>query len=47
MTAIAICTDCGWTYRDDDDIAVTDALERHARKEHHHVELRRRRVTAP
>lgn len=47
MTAVASCTDCGWSFRDDDLEAVGDALERHARKERHHVELTRHVVDVP
>lgn len=39
---MAKCTDCQWTYEDHELEAVADALERHARKEQHHVELHRR-----
>ena len=37
----AVCTDCGWSFEDGDAEAVSDALEAHSRKEHHHVEFRR------
>jgi hypothetical protein len=37
----ADCADCAWTYRSDDLVEVSDALERHSRKEQHHVELKR------
>lgn len=38
----AVCTDCSWTAQHDRQERVSEALERHARKEHHHVEVRRR-----
>ena len=37
----ATCTDCQWAYRSESHEAVSDALERHARKEHHHVQFTR------
>jgi hypothetical protein len=37
----AVCTDCAWSTEDDDGVAVSDAMERHARKEQHHVEFER------
>lgn len=37
----ADCTDCPWSYRDEDLVDVSDEMERHARKEHHHVDLQR------
>lgn len=40
-TARADCTDCSWSFSDTDTEAVSDALEAHSRKEHHHVEFRR------
>jgi hypothetical protein len=44
MTWIAICTDCQWTFEGEDQIEAADALERHAQKERHHVDIRRRMV---
>ncbi|MFB6352486.1 MAG: hypothetical protein ABEJ92_00215 [Halobacteriales archaeon] len=41
MTFAAVCADCGWSFRDDYHEAVTERLERHARKEQHHVEFTR------
>ena len=35
------CTDCEWSYRSDSQETAADALERHARKEQHHVEFKR------
>jgi hypothetical protein len=37
----ANCADCAWSYEADDHEAVTDALERHSRKEQHHVDFER------
>lgn len=37
----ANCADCAWSYEGDDQEAVADALERHSRKEQHHVEFER------
>jgi hypothetical protein len=37
----ADCTECPWSYRDEDLVDVSDEMERHARKEHHHVDLQR------
>lgn len=42
----AVCTDCGWSYESADYEPVADKLERHSRKEHHHVEFTRNPVTA-
>lgn len=39
-TSRAVCTECSWSF-DGDAEAVSDALEAHSRKEHHHVEFRR------
>lgn len=43
----AVCTDCSWTFESDDYEPVADALERHSRKEQHHVEFTRNPVEAP
>ncbi|MFW6458398.1 MAG: hypothetical protein ACOCY6_03170 [Halodesulfurarchaeum sp.] len=45
MTWKAICTDCPWSFEGEDQVEAADALERHARKERHHVDIRQR-VTA-
>ena len=37
----ADCADCPWTFEDEDLIEVSDELERHSQKEHHHVDLER------
>lgn len=42
-----MCTDCGWTYTADTLEPVADALERHAQKDHHHVELHRHPAVPP
>lgn len=42
----AVCTDCGWSYESGEYEPVADELERHSRKEHHHVEFTRNPVTA-
>lgn len=42
----AVCTDCGWSYESTEYEPVSDELERHARKEQHHVEFTRR-IEAP
>lgn len=47
MTFSAVCTDCGWSFRDERHERVTERLERHARKEQHHVEFTREAVEAP
>lgn len=47
MSYEAVCVDCGWTFADDRSEPVTDRLERHARKEQHHVEFTRKAVEAP
>lgn len=47
MTFAAVCTDCGWSYEADRRVGVTERLERHARKEQHHVEFTRGPVEAP
>ncbi|UWG48150.1 hypothetical protein HSRCO_1872 [Halanaeroarchaeum sp. HSR-CO] len=44
MQWLATCTDCSWRYQDSDQEAAADALERHARKERHRVDIRRRAV---
>ncbi len=41
MTCQAVCTDCGWRYRDDSEETVTAQLERHAMKELHFVTFER------
>lgn len=41
MHCRAVCTDCGWTYQSDSHEVAADRLERHARKEQHHVKFRR------
>lgn len=46
MTFSAICTDCGWSVQDERRERVADGLERHARKEQHHVEFVRRAIDA-
>lgn len=43
----AICTDCSWSFESAEYESVADALERHARKEQHHVEFSRLAVEAP
>lgn len=43
----ADCTDCSWSVESEEYEPVADALERHARKEQHHVEFSRRAVEAP
>lgn len=45
MHCRAICTDCGWSVQGDGLETVTDEMERHARKEQHHVEFKR--LSAP
>lgn len=47
MTFVADCADCGWSFADDSRERVTDQLERHARKEVHHVDFGRRPVELP
>lgn len=42
LSPAASCTDCGWSFDEGDFEEVADALERHARKEQHHVEFERR-----
>lgn len=42
MQWIVECSDCSWTYQDDDQVAAADALERHAQKERHHVDIKRK-----
>ncbi len=37
----ADCTDCSWQVRSASRESVTDQLERHARKEQHHVKFQR------
>lgn len=37
----AVCADCGWTFEDEELVTVSDKMERHARKDHHHVDLER------
>lgn len=37
----ASCTDCPWTFEDEDLIEVSDELERHSQKEQHHVDMQR------
>lgn len=44
MVIQAVCTDCTWSFRDEDPATVSDALERHALKELHSVEYRRESV---
>jgi hypothetical protein len=41
----ADCTDCGWVFEDKDLVEVTDELEDHSQKEHHHVEFERAAIT--
>ena len=41
MACQAICTDCGWSFHDEEFEVVSDAMERHSRKEHHHVKFER------
>lgn len=41
MTWHAVCTDCSWSREADSREAVTEAVERHSRKEYHYVELKR------
>ena len=43
----ADCVDCGWHFEHRHQERVTEALERHARKEQHQVEFTRRAVEAP
>lgn len=43
----AVCTDCSWSYESGEYEPVADALERHARKEQHHVEFSRHVLEAP
>lgn len=44
MTWVATCSQCSWRYRDDTQEAAADAMERHARKERHHVDIHRHTV---
>lgn len=37
----ATCTDCPWSYVDEDIVDVSDEMERHSLKEQHHVDLER------
>lgn len=46
MPYTADCTDCGWTFEDQRREPVVDALERHARKEQHHVDFLRQPIDA-
>ena len=41
MTNRADCTDCRWAFEAESQEEVADALERHARKEQHHVNFLR------
>lgn len=41
MTWKATCTDCSWEYTTANQVEAADALDRHARKEHHHVNIQR------
>lgn len=41
MQWIATCSDCSWSYEGNDQVDAADALERHARKERHHVDIER------
>lgn len=43
----AVCTDCGWSYESVEYEPVADELERHSRKEQHHVEFTKHRIEAP
>ena len=40
----AQCTDCSWSFEDEDQVAAADAMERHAQKERHHVNINRTTV---
>ncbi|MFB6085811.1 MAG: hypothetical protein ABEJ84_03235 [Halodesulfurarchaeum sp.] len=44
MNWVATCTDCRWTFEGDDQIEAADAMERHSRKERHHVDIKRQQV---
>lgn len=46
MQCRAVCTDCRWSFESESHESVTDALERHSRKEHHHVNFRRVEFTS-
>lgn len=46
MTWIVDCTDCGWAHETSEREAAADALERHSRKERHHVEITHRRTVS-
>ncbi|WP_218836331.1 nucleoside triphosphate pyrophosphohydrolase family protein [Halorarum salinum] len=46
MTHRADCTDCTWSFQDEDLVDVSEKMERHARKEQHHVDLERAVATA-
>lgn len=41
MTWQAVCSDCAWTIKGGAREEVTEAVERHSRKEYHHIDLRR------
>lgn len=43
----ADCADCAWTFDHERQEQVADMLERHARKEHHHVEFVHQSADAP
>lgn len=47
MAYAATCTDCGWSFRHAHREPVSEALERHGRKEQHHVRFVRAPVDAP
>jgi|GEM_PF-5798079 len=38
---VAVCTQCSWRSPATTQEAVADAMERHARKERHHVDIHR------
>ena len=46
MAYAATCTDCGWSFRHARRELVSEALERHGRKEHHPVRFVRSPVDA-
>lgn len=41
MKWMANCTECSWEYEAADQVDASDAVDRHARKERHHVNIQR------